>query len=92
MSVRYLGTNSPDGTSLGKDTTEKISFYGKTPIVQQSGADQAAVRTTDLVTTGALDTNSTVHKQIAKDINELRAFANQVRSDLVTLGLIKGAA
>lgn len=41
MSVRYLGTNSPDGTCLGYDSAEKISFYGTTPAVQPSAIDDA---------------------------------------------------
>jgi len=31
-----LGNGNPDGTSLGRAVTEKISFYGVTPIVQNA--------------------------------------------------------
>lgn len=34
----YIGNGNPDGTSLGSSTTEKISFYGVTPIVQPAPA------------------------------------------------------
>lgn len=34
----YIGNGNPDGTSLGGATTEKISFYGVTPIVQPAPA------------------------------------------------------
>lgn len=34
MTVHYLGDNSPDGVVLGTATTEKIGFYGGTPIDQ----------------------------------------------------------
>ncbi len=36
MSIEYIGDGSPDGTTLGQSATEKISLYGKTPIVQQT--------------------------------------------------------
>jgi len=71
MAVRYLGTNSPDGTDLGKSTGEKIGFYGVSPVTQPADSNQTAISTstsTDKVTT----------------------LVNQLRSDLVNLGLIKG--
>ena len=34
MAVHYLGDNSPDGACLGTASTEKIGFYGTTPIVR----------------------------------------------------------
>lgn len=84
MAVRYLGTNSPDGTVLGYDSAEKIGFYGATPVVQPSSASQAAVTatTTTTATTTALET----------DIDAVRVLTNQLRSELVSLGLIKGSA
>lgn len=36
MAVEYLGSNGPDGTVLGTSTTEKIGFFGATPVVQQT--------------------------------------------------------
>lgn len=41
MAVHYLGDNGPDGTTLGTGTTEKISFYGVTPVVQQTSSNFA---------------------------------------------------
>lgn len=45
----YLGNGNPDGTSFGQSTTEKISFYGVTPVVQTNiataGTDLATVIT-----------------------------------------------
>lgn len=34
----YIGNKTTDGLSLGQATTDKISFYGKTPIVQPAPA------------------------------------------------------
>jgi len=50
MAVNYLGDNNPDGASMGKSTSEKISFYGVTPIVQAA----VAATTTTTATTTAL--------------------------------------
>lgn len=43
MAVNQLSDARTDGTTLGQSVTDLISFYGKTPIVQRSGADQAAI-------------------------------------------------
>jgi len=32
----YLGDGNPDGVSFGTAVTEKISFFGVTPVVQQA--------------------------------------------------------
>lgn len=34
MTMEYLGDGSPDGVSLGRTATEKVGFYGTTPIVK----------------------------------------------------------
>lgn len=79
----YLGNGAPDGTILGR-SDDKLGFYGTTAVVQPSSASQAAVgaTTTTTATTTALQT----------DLDALRVLANQLRSELVTLGLIKGSA
>lgn len=41
--AKNLSNAGTDGTSLGQSTSDKISFYGVTPVVQPSSADQAAV-------------------------------------------------
>lgn len=46
--VHQLGDNSPDGMNMGLSATEKIAFYGATPIVKASVTQQATA------TTGAL--------------------------------------
>jgi hypothetical protein len=51
MGVEYLGNGNPSGTSLGLSTSEKISFYGETPVVQAdtftSVSTEIAVSTSD---------------------------------------------
>lgn len=34
-SVEQVTYNSPDGATMGQSATEKISFYGATPVVQR---------------------------------------------------------
>lgn len=80
--VKYLGDGNPDGVSFGKATTNKLSFYGLTPVVQPSGAAQAAV------TTGTPTTLS----EVITIQTSIVAFVNKLRTDLVALGLWKGSA
>jgi len=55
----YLGNGNTDGTSLGQSSTEKISFYGVTPVVQRASAVQATLATStstyDTATTALLN-------------------------------------
>jgi len=81
MAIRYLGTNSPEGTSLGLSTSEEISFYGVTPVAQSSSASQASVSMQTTATTTALRT----------DVDSISTLINQLRADLVSLGAIKGS-
>lgn len=84
------------GTQFGTATGQKLAFYGKTPVIQPASANQAAVGTTAPAggtgtaaggwsTSGNRDTAITT-------INSLVTLVNQLRSDLVSLGLIKGSA
>jgi hypothetical protein len=41
MAARQLSDGNDDGTVLGQSATDKVGFYGKTPIAQRSGAAQA---------------------------------------------------
>ena len=48
MSMDYVGKGADDGTSLGNSATDKISFYGATPIVKgtisaSAGTDAATL-------------------------------------------------
>ena len=33
----YVGDGRPDGTVIGRTATEKIGFFGATPVVKQTG-------------------------------------------------------
>lgn len=73
------------GTKIGTATTQKLGFYDATPIARPEGAAQAAV-----ATTGA--TNSTPFGYTEAQANAIVALVNEMRSVLVNLGLMKGAA
>lgn len=45
-----LGINNPDGVKIGGAATDKIGFYGATPVVQRA---TAATHTTTAVVTSA---------------------------------------
>jgi len=78
MAVCYVGDNGPDGACLGTGATEKISFYGATPVAQRAAAVQAA-------SVVSASTYITVASNLA-------AFAAEVAATLTGLGLWKGAA
>jgi hypothetical protein len=78
MTVQYLGNGNTDGVSLGYTTSEKVSLYGKTPIVQRSGAAQA----TSLVGTASSTAVNT----------DMKAALIEVMNTLTALGAWKGSA
>jgi hypothetical protein len=69
---------NPDGTALGQSATEKISFYGVTPVVQRASSIQAAsvVSATSFISVTA----------------NLAAFCAEVAATLTGLGAWKGIA
>jgi len=83
MAVEQISDGRPDGATFGRAITEKISFYGVTTVTQPTSSSQAAV--TGTVTTTATTT------ALAVDVAALIVLANQLRSELVTLGLLKGS-
>jgi hypothetical protein len=95
MTVEYLGTGDDDGTVLGRNSTgDKVGFYGATPVVQPAAAAQSAVATTAITTVETYTTTvwaASINSLIER-VEALTTLANQIRSDHVTLGLIKGAA
>lgn len=88
-----VGTTT--GTKFGTATTQKLSFYNATPIVQPAGANQAALTDSTggtpaftLVDVGVAFSQTNVNNNFAS----IARMLNQMRTDLVALGLQKGAA
>lgn len=53
MAVEQLTSGNDDGSTMGRDSSEKISFHGATAIVQAT----VAATTTTTATTTALQTD-----------------------------------
>jgi hypothetical protein len=96
MAVRQLTSAEADGTSLGQAITEKISFYGVTPVTQPTAAAQAAITDSSGGTanssTGVAALTATYNSTIiANALATVIAQTNAFRTALVNLGLIKGS-
>lgn len=99
--------NKTDGYHIGSGPTEKIGLFGATPVVQPSGAAQAAVAgTAGAAVATTAPTNTSPYgfsqqqatdlvarvNQLLVDNAALIAECNALRAALVSLGVIKGAA
>jgi hypothetical protein len=83
-----ISFNTSTGTKIGTATGQKFGFWNATPVIQQASAAQAAVTpSTDF--TGA----DTVDKAVVlAAVQAVETLVNRLRLDLVTTGIIKGAA
>ena len=86
MAVRHLSDGNDDGTVIGQSATDKISFHNATPIVQRSGAAEAAVATTGSTTTTPYGYTT------AAQADAIVTLVNELRAAMVAVGLIKGSA
>lgn len=76
-SVEQVTYNSPDGATMGKSATEKISFYGTTPIVQRT----AAVATSAVGTASSADVTTGLKAAVIDIMNTLEALGLWAGSD-----------
>lgn len=106
--TEYLDKNPVGGTTFGQTSAALVAFYGATPVAQPSGTSQSAVATTAITTAiSTAATNSSPYgyatagqaDAIVAAVNSLisrgaanTTLINQMRSDLVTLGILKGSA
>ena len=62
VSVEQVTYNAPDGATMGRASTEPISFYGATPVSRYVGVGAASTYTTTTNTTATFgfDTNAAV--------------------------------
>lgn len=58
MAVQYLNSKNVDGQSFGQSSTDKISFYGATPIVRP--AVIATIATNDTTTNISVAVNAII--------------------------------
>jgi len=85
-----------EGVTYGQSAAAKIGFYGATPLVQPTGATQAAVTDgstgTAAATNGIQPLTGTYNSTLLINaIATLAAQGNALRNALVSLGLIAGA-
>jgi hypothetical protein len=73
-----LTYNAPDGAQIGKSATEKVAFYGATPVAQRA----ASIQANSVV---SVSSNITIAASLTAWIVEVTATLN-------ALGLWKGAA
>lgn len=82
--VTVTGNTTLNGkVQVGNAVTDSVGFYSTAKVSQPRGASQAAVTT---LTGGKTTTN------VAARLNTLIKYDMKVRTDLIALGLIKGAA
>lgn len=96
MAVEFLGIGEDDGTTVGRSATDKISFYGATPVAQPAATAQAAITDASGGTansaTGVATITATYNSTIiANALATLAAQGNALRAALVSLGAIKGS-
>jgi len=46
MPIQYIGDKNKDGTCIAQATTDKVAFYGTTPIAQNIALTTASVAAT----------------------------------------------
>jgi hypothetical protein len=94
----HVTVGTTTGTKFGTATNQKLGFFNATPIVQPASADQAALTNstggTANGTLSAVGNTSTADQAavINDNFTELFRLQNEMRTALVSLGLIKGAA
>jgi hypothetical protein len=73
--INYLGDGGPDGQCMGRSATDKDSFFGATPVVQQViGAP------TSLTTSGQSTTLFTGSTQTIAFMNQMAAVVTALRN------------
>jgi hypothetical protein len=77
-SYEQVTYNSPDGAQIGNAATEKVGFYGATPVAQRASAFQAA-------SVVSVSSNITIAAS-------LTAWILEVTNTLTALGVWKGSA
>lgn len=85
--VETLGQNASGGMTFGASTTEKISFYGVTTVVQPASAAQT--------TTAATWATVCATRAAFASTDDATTFINavkQIQTVMKTLGLWKGTA
>lgn len=79
-----VGTTT--GTKIGTSTAQKLGFWNVTPVVQPASANQVAVATTSSTNVAPYGFTT------ASQADSIITLLNEIRSALVSVGIIKGSA
>lgn len=93
ITTANLGGGSPQ--VVGDSATSYVGFWGKTPVVQPAATAQSAVATTAITTLATTPTATDIAVAVNSLISRVSAvvtLVNQIRSDLVSVGIEKGSA
>jgi hypothetical protein len=96
MAAGSIAPLTQDGNVFGQSATDKIGFYGTTPVAQRSNAAQAAITDASggaaAATNGVLTLTGTYNSAIiANALATIIAKLNEHGTALVNVGLIKGS-
>lgn len=80
--ANQLSNGSPDGTVMGQAASDKVSFHGSTPVIQQTAP--TAVGTASAVTTALTSWGFSTSTQA----DAIVTAVNTIRSVLSTYGFI----
>ena len=87
-----IAVNATTGTKIGTATTQKLGFFNANPVAQPAAAAQAAVTSQSLSDTAAGTYTQAHITKIQTELNDVTALANEMRTVLVNLGLMRGSA
>lgn len=94
MAAKQLSDGSPAGAQLGQSAADLVGFWGATAVSQPAATAQSAIATTALTALTSGETLLGAISMLNIVITRLAAntvLNNQTRSDLVTLGILKGS-
>ncbi len=95
MAKKYILTappTHPDGMLLGETSADKVALFGATPVVQPSGATQAAVSAAAIAAAAGANPTKAEYDALVTRFNALTVYVDKTRTDLIALGLQKGSA
>lgn len=81
-----IAANTNAGTKIGTAANQKFGFFNAMPIVQPSGAAQAAISLADVTTLGVADPI-----KVNTALTDIGTLLGALRGAMVSLGLMKGS-
>jgi hypothetical protein len=76
LEYENISYNAPDGATFGKSASEKISFYGVTPITQYVGVSTASTYIVSTSVISGFNTADAVTSLVSQVSNMVTALRN----------------